>query len=53
MEVDKFVWKIREKIHEKLQAHPRWGRNNVMIQVDIAIAEISLEALKNKVEIGK
>lgn len=49
MTIDEFVEKIRAQFEENISAKPGWGKNEVLKQLDLAIAKVALEALKDQV----
>ena len=46
MKIDEFVIKIREEFEKNISGKTGWGKNEVLKQLDLAIAKAALEALK-------
>ena len=49
MTVDELVLKIREYFEEAISAKTGWGKNEILKQLDLAIAKASLEGLKSHI----
>jgi hypothetical protein len=41
----KFIALFREKIRQRLQAKTGWGRNDLMLEIEAALADASAELL--------
>jgi hypothetical protein len=49
LKADELVMKIRSEFESAISKKTGWGRNEIMIQLDAAIAKVSLEALRNNI----
>jgi hypothetical protein len=50
MDINEFVTKIRDTFENEISKKNSWGKNEVLKQLDLAIAKVSLEELSNKVK---
>ena len=46
MDVDELVMEIRKNFEEAISAKTGWGKNEILKQLDIAIARAALKGLK-------
>jgi hypothetical protein len=49
MKVDELIMKIRNEFEAAISKKTGWEKNEIMIQLDAAIAKVSLEALRNNI----
>ena len=50
MNIQEFVMKIRGEFESMISQKTGWGKNEIMIKLDSAIAKVSLESLRDCVK---
>lgn len=50
MKVDEFVTKFKEHFEQAISAKTGWGKNEILKQLDFAIAKALLDTLKNHIK---
>ena len=50
MTVDELVLAIRRKFDERISEKTGWGKNEIMKTLDAVILEVSLSALRDKID---
>ena len=49
MKADELVMKIRNEFETSIEKKTGWGKNEIMIKLDAAIAKVCLEALREHI----